>query len=414
MRTDDAQPSAEDGGPWGVQHSFARRGIQSPNRSPRVALISPLPAGQGSEPESGVGHYLVEILERLSDRFDVTVLAGSDTNYRRIGRAKVVPTWTPDSRCVYQILSALRSVRPDVIHLQHEFNLFGGLLPTALLTGTIAAGRALGRPPVTTIHGVIDKSAITPAFLARNDLPTWPLAARASLSLAYRIITMASSKVIVHHEHFQSVLRDSYGADGTKIEVIPFGSDHQSVPRPTTTTRRSNGTTILVFGFLAGYKMPELVVQLAEERLLPNAVFRFCVGRNPRVASAEYVKRYSDLADRVHALGSRAIWSGYVPDDELPDIFSSSDVVVLPYTDCLSGSAVASLAQAHGVSVCYSRALRPLFGTSSAEFELDTRSLACAISARQGRTPDQNAELTTWAESAERNESIWAEAAAIS
>jgi glycosyltransferase involved in cell wall biosynthesis len=390
------------------------REIQSLNRSPRIALISPLPADQEGAPQSGVGQYLVELLERLSDRFDVTVLAAADTSYRRIGHAKVVPSWTPDSRCVYQILRALNSIRPDVVHLQHEFNLFGGLLPTALLSGAIVTRRSLGPPMVTTLHGVVEKSAMTPAFLAHNNLPPLPRAARAALDLAYRTITMASSKVIVHHEHFQSVLRHSYGVDGTKIEVIPFGSDHHLATQRSVAKRRSDARSILVLGFLAGYKMPELVVQLAEEKLLPNAVFHFVVGRNPRINSAQYDKRYSDLANRVQALGSRATWSGYVPDEELSHIFSKSDVVVLPYTECVSGSAVASLAQAHGLSVCYSRALRPLFGTSTAEFDLNTQSLACAILAKEKCISKRKAELTTWARAAERNETIWAEVAAIS
>ena len=412
--TNGAQPRPADDGPWGIHPSPATKAMHSPHRSPRISLISPLPAGQNGEPESGVGQYLVEILERLSDHFEVTVIAGVNTHYRRIGHATIVPVWTPDSRCVYQILRALRSLRPDLIHLQHEFNLYGGLVPTSLLTGTLAAGRAVGRPIVTTIHGIVDKSAITPGFLARNDLPIWPLAARASLALAYRTMTAASSKVIVHHEYFRSVLRDSYGVDGTKVAIIPFGCEDQSERPPTVTTRHRSGTTILVFGFLTGYKMPELVVQLAEERLLPDAAFQFCVGRNPRATSAEYYKRYSDLADRVHALGSCATWSGYVPDEKLAEVFSSSDVVVLPYTECLSGSAVASLAQAYGVSVCYSRSLRPLFGPSSAEFELNTRSLARAISATQGRIPDQTTERVTWAESANRNEQVWADAVSCS
>jgi glycosyltransferase involved in cell wall biosynthesis len=255
---------------------------------------------------------------------------------------------------------------------------------------------------------------MTPAFLAHNNLPPWPRAARAALDLAYRTITMASSRVIVHHEHFQSVLRHSYGVDGTKIEVIPFGSDHHLATQRSVDASRSDGRSILVLGFLAGYKMPELVVQLAEENRLPNAVFHFVVGRNPRINSAQYDKRYSDLAIRVHALGSRATWSGYVPDEELSQILSKSDVVVLPYTECVSGSAVASLAQAHGLSVCYSRALRPLFGTSRAEFDLNTQSLACAIQAQEICTSKRNAELSTWARAAEGNETIWAEVAAIS
>jgi glycosyltransferase involved in cell wall biosynthesis len=352
----------------------------------------------------------VEILSRMSDRFEVVVLAGADTPLRSIGDATVVPTWSPDTRCVAEVMRALRSLRPDVVHLQHEFNLFGGLLPTALLTGAIASGRFVGRPPVVTIHGVVDKNAVTPAFLAMNDLPASPSAARASLSLAYRSIAKASAKVIVHHRHFKQVLTDSFNVNAEKVNVIPFGVDAQLPNRPHPDTGVTGSPRVLVFGFLTSYKSPELVVKLAEEQLIPEAHFRFCVGINPRSTSPEYRQRYSELSARVQRLGGRAVWSGYAPDHELPDIFGSSDIVVLPYTECLSGSAVASLAQAHGVSVCYSRELRPLFGESSAEFELTTASLARAITTTHGRKQTHSPRGISWADTAELNELTWVDA----
>jgi glycosyltransferase involved in cell wall biosynthesis len=374
----------------------------------KVAIISPLPASLGADPASGVGQYLVEILERVSDRFDVTVLADADTPLRTIGDARVIPTWSPDSRCVPQVIRALSSLRPDVIHLQHEFNLFGGLLPTALLTGAISAGRAVGRPPVVTIHGVVDKSAVTPACLAVNELPASPSAARASLSLAYRSIAKASAKVIVHHTHFKRILTDSFNVDPDKVNVIPFGSD--VLPHRARLVARGTGSPrVLIFGFLTGYKSPELAVELAEEALIPNAHFRFCVGINPRSSSPEHLRRYDHLSARVHKLGSRATWSGYAPDHELPEIFGSSDIVILPYTECLSGSAVAALAHAHGVAVCHSRELRPLFGQSSAEFELTTASLARAITATHGSTPADSCGGISWTDTAELNELTWAD-----
>lgn len=376
-----------------------------------IAVVSPLPAPHGSEPTSGVGQYLVEILERIDDRFDVTVLAGKETEFRTIGHAKVLPTWSPDRRCVPQVLGALRSIRPDVIHLQHEFNLFGGLIPTALLTGAVGTGYFIGRPPVVTIHGVVDRTTVTPEFLAMNHLAVPPSIVRSSLSLAYRSIAMASSRIIVHHDHFKQVLTGSYGINPAKVEVIPHGSHVHLSNHPRRTTRDLDGPIVLVFGFLTGYKLPELVAQLAEEKRVPNAHFRFCVGKNPRINSAGYLARYVNLSDRVKQLGSDATWSGYAPDHELAEIFGSSDIVVLPYTECLSGSGVASLAHSHGVAVCYSRQLRPLFGSSPAEFELNTESLARAITTTWESPGANPAEITSWAITAERNQQVWADTA---
>ncbi len=381
-----------------------------PQRLPRVAIISPLPAALDGEPQSGVGQYLVEILQRLSDKFDVTVLAGSETHYQNIGTANVLPTWSSDGRCVRQIRQALKHLDPDLIHLQHEFNLFGGMKPTAALTAALSAGGLLGgRPRIMTIHGVIDKKTITPTLLRQNYLPNSPFAARAALSTIYRTMAAASSQLVVHHEHFNKVLTNSYHVKDSKISTIPFGADQVSKHKARAGGKLS-GPRILLLGFLTSYKKPELVVEMAEENLIPGATFQFCIGHNPRIKSLQYEERYSQLRSRVMELGSRATWSGYVPDDELPDLFAGSDVLVLPYTECISGSAVAALAQAHGVSVSYSRALEPLLGSADGCFDLNTGSLASAVLAAYSSQSICSSSFATWSEVAAHNEAVWATA----
>jgi glycosyltransferase involved in cell wall biosynthesis len=170
------------------------------------------------------------------------------------------------------------------------------------------------------------------------------------------------------------------------------------------------GLEVLTLGFLTGYKLPELVVEVAESGLLAGTVFRFCIGLNPRIKDPGYVARYAGLEERVKALGSRAVWSGYVPDEKLAETFASASALVLPYTECVSTSAVAALAQHFGVAVCHSRPLRPLFGAGPLEFELEVESLVAALSqARTDKSHPQKELFTSWEASAGATSDVWRE-----
>ncbi len=192
---------------------------------------------------------------------------------------------------------------------------------------------------------------------------------------AYRALAASSDVLVVHHDHFRNVLVDSYQIAAQKVHTIKPGTN--LVPNEMTTDMRR--PEVLTLGFLTGYKLPEIVAEVAESAALPGVTFRFCVGRNPRLRDRASIARYEDLERKVRRLGGRAVWSGYIPDEELSSAFSRAAVLVLPYTECVSASAVAAAAQRSRTPICYSRALRPLFGSGPFEFELDASSLTEAL-----------------------------------
>jgi len=71
----------------------------------------------------------------------------------------------------------------------------------------------------------------------------------------------------------------------------------------------------LVFGFLASYKLPELVVAAARRMKDCDVRFAFCVGFNRRARTRRYRRRYEALHRAVAELGEQASWCGYIPDE---------------------------------------------------------------------------------------------------
>ena len=370
----------------------------------KAALVSPVPARTDQLPESGVAAYTAQLVSAMSPDVDVTVLAQATATPRSLGHASVIPTWTPDRRLPGQIRRAVSELRPDVLHVQHEFNLYGGLFQSALLTAALISMRRKGNRILTTVHGVVDPAEVTPAFLQRNSLPRSARVVRAAFSVAYRALAASSDILVVHHEHFREVLIEAYRVPEKQLLTIKPGANLAG-PEQRREVRRGQ---VLTLGFLTGYKLPEVVVEVAESATLPGTQFRFCVGQNPRIDDRAYAARYADLERRVKALGNRAEWSGYIPDEELDEAFANAEVLVLPYTECVSTSAVAAAAQRSRTAICYSRALRPLFGAGPLEFELNaaalTGALGRALNGNSGSITDQ---FIPWNEAAGLTEAAW-------
>ena len=347
---------------------------------------------------------MAQLVSAMSDDVEVTVLGQATATPRLLGQARVIPTWTPDRHIAGQVRRAVSELRPDVVHVQHEFNLYGGLFQSAVLTAALISMRRKGTRILTTVHGVVDPAEVTPAFLQRNSLPRSARVVRAAFRVAYRAVAASSDILIVHHDHFREVLIEAYGVAEKQLLTIKPGAN---LAGPVGRREVRHGQ-VLTLGFLTGYKLPEVVVEVAESATLPGTQFRFCVGQNPRILAREYAARYADLERRVRALGDRAEWSGYIPDEELNAAFESAQVLVLPYTECVSTSAVAAAAQRSRTAICYSSALRPLFGAGPLEFELNATALTGALSrALNGNSGTMTDQFIPWGEAADLTEAAW-------
>lgn len=376
----------------------------------RIAVISPAPATPGTPPPSGVAAYAIELLEHLPKSACVTVLS-QDTSKEWVhhSRIMVLPCWTPGWGAAVKLVESLKKIEVDLIHVQHEFSLYGNPIATMRVVRAIRRYSNKKIPVVTTLHSVVPEDKITATFLRKNGLPPFPLLGRFAFRRSVKEIRKLSAKVVVHHEFFRQVLVDDHRFSPESIRIIPIGSRPNLNRKPAI---YGGSINILVFGFLTSYKSPELVVSVAREMKLRDTTFRFSIAENPRARSKSYRDRYSELEKSVRELGTLASWQGFVPDEEVSSVFEMSDILVLPYTECISVSAVAELARQHGLIVCHSAPLNQLLGDSKYAFELTseslTKALNNAINSRRQRWT-QTSSVASWTQSAQLTFQLWQE-----
>lgn len=240
-----------------------------------------------------------------------------------------------------QLLGALRTIHPDVVWFNLVFSSFGNRdHPLAAFSGLTlpAMTRMAGYYTHVTLHHLMDHIDLNDSGVRNKTL--FKLAGH----LATRMILTANS-VSVLLPAYRRTLIDKY-----RGENIHFRSHGILSARPVYPDFGQRGNPehrILAFGKWGTYKRCELLIETFEEQIaprVPNTRLIIAGSNNPN--SAGYIESV-----RARTRHPQIDFLGYVPEQDLPEIFGTSSVLVLPYTSAAGSSGVAHLAAQHGVPI---------------------------------------------------------------
>lgn len=163
------------------------------------------------------------------------------------------------------------------------------------------------------------------AMTAHYVLPPHP--SRRQAARARRLFGRMDA-VIAHSEHGAKRLREEAGVDPSRVHVIPHGAFDYLTQLPdekplSPELEGAEGPVILFFGLLRPYK--GLDTLLRAFRQVEGAEL-WIVG-NPRMDTGPLRRLADEVPGRVRFV------TRFVEDAEIPAIFRSADIVVLPYRD---------------------------------------------------------------------------------
>jgi glycosyltransferase involved in cell wall biosynthesis len=317
-----------------------------------LALISPYPdLGVRHGGISGVASYahnLAHALAGTGARVEVVApLPPGERPRREVdGGVTVNRAFPRTSRGAGTAIRAALASRAPVVHLQHEFFLYGGPASTPGFACGLRLLRARRRAALATMHQVVDPASVDRGFteLHRVRLPAW--AARPGLAAVQRGLRRSADRILVHEPALADVLPGA--------ATVPHGIEPAAHRAQRQSARLALGLdpqrmVVLCFGFLAPYKGLETVLEAAE--LAPNE-FDLVIagGEHPRLAAGGDCY-YEDLQAR---FGHVARFAGPVPDQQVADYFASADVAAFMYPRPFSSSGALALAVAHRTPVLVS------------------------------------------------------------
>ena len=245
-------------------------------------------------------------------------------------KIEVLRVWKADN--YLSILGIMRYViklRPQVVHFNVHFQSYGRTR-LANFTGLslIFLCRFLGFRVLAQVHNLGEKVELEKVNLKPNFLN------RMGILLATKLM-LSAPKVVVTVRSYVDYLKARYGHMGVKY--IPHGSIASNSSRIDPEEK-----VILVFGHMGPYKGLSVMLKAFEELRSekPNVKLVMAGSSHPNfpIFLDHYVKMHIPKVEFI----------GYVPEENLAEIFRMADVVVLPYSTTTGTSGVFHLACGYG------------------------------------------------------------------
>jgi glycosyltransferase involved in cell wall biosynthesis len=259
--------------------------------------------------ECGIGtytSYLNETLRKIGNETFVVSPLGAQG-------AGVFPIYRPESTSMStQIFDISAEFTPDIIHIQHEYGLYGPQRGVHVI-GLIVMYKLAGIPVVTTLHTVQEE----------------PDHAESTL---LRLIVSESSAVIVHEQFQKDTLVKHFGQE-EKIHVIYHGIREVEVIKDAKKKLGIEGKKVIL---LCGYFRPtkgfkEIVELMPEICKQANDIVLLVAGKSRGLEFQEYQREFYEAINNSPVNDRIVVLRGQFPQHTFDTIVSASDIVVLPY-----------------------------------------------------------------------------------
>ena len=240
-----------------------------------------------------------------------------------------------------RILSAVRKIKPDVVWFNLVFSSFATPEnPFAAFFGLSAPAltRAAGFYTHVTLHHILEHVNFAAAGIRRERI------LRMGSELATRALLRANS-VSVLLPHYRRTLVEKYSARN-----VLLGTHGTFTPNPTPPdfTRRGNPDfRILAIGHWGTYKRLETLMEAfpAVVEQVPNA--RLVVAGANHHTKPGYWESIREAQPKHLPID----FLGYVPEEDIPELFGTTSILVLPYDSATGSSGPAHQACEYGVPI---------------------------------------------------------------
>lgn len=303
--------------------------------------------------------YLAQALLVEDIGVHLAVVTRSGASARRDGGLEIIPYRPTGHDYTTAVMRAVAQTCPDVVHIQHEYGIFGAddRFPR-LLSGLTQ----LGCPVVVTMHTVHTNLSVDLGCGWTQGFSLQGL----SIEPYQRMIGEQASLIIVHHDRSIRHTLIRQGLAGHKLLTIPHGSLHihrQAAIEGATDSIPAGRPLLVAPGYFRRSKNADVIIEafatIADGR--PDAIL--WIGAYVRHASAEALCNVDACMERAAKAGviDKVILAREpISESAMSGILASADVVLCVYDeDTRSASGILHRALGAGATVVAS--LRPKF-----------------------------------------------------
>ena len=315
----------------------------------KVAIIGV--SGRGGYTSRLYTGFLTEI---DNGSLDLTLYVRKNEPY--IGNLKAEKVWS-SYLYPFQIFKKVTMDKPQVVHIQHEFNMFGSLYTILVSPILYLLLKLTGVKIVSTVHTVIrpwevNQQYVTEMISEKSRFFALPI--KVLTILIYQPLRLSNS-IIVHLPSQKEVLCKHYKIKENKIVVLPHGVDDpiQNVNEKVAMKwqdRLNHRKIVLYFGFIHPRKGIEYLVEAFRKFSIGEDDWVLLVAGGISKGHAKYLDKLKMIVNSGD-LNSKVVFTGFLPVEDVHALYNLSEFIVLPYTHVVGNSAPASLAMQHGTPI---------------------------------------------------------------
>ncbi|MBS7634145.1 glycosyltransferase [Candidatus Bathyarchaeota archaeon] len=279
----------------------------------------------------GISLYSAQLYEHIGKNTEVKVLANiidsptsNEEAFDKGIHCRIIRCWRRGSVTYpFKIFRRILMEKPDIIHLQHGWLLYGDKFSSLLLPLLLILLRLTKRPLIVTMHTIIGEKP----RLHENGVANF--IARMLITFLMGSIVKLSSKIVVHNNLMKTALENLYSLrkDNWKIFVIPHGVREAS--RKPRNIRKNGGVKILSLGFLRKEKGIEYLIDAFKIFSIncPKTTLIIAGGKHAHDNDEGYIKlikrRLPDAASK------NIIFTEFVDDETLDRLIWESEIIIL-------------------------------------------------------------------------------------
>ena len=238
-----------------------------------------------------------------------------------------------------RLLRAVRDIKPDVVWFNLLFSTFGGK-PVPAFAGLAipALTRLTGCYTHVTLHHLMDNINLEDAGVR------YARVYRTAGNVATRML-LAANSVSVLLPAYRRTLIEKYKGDDVHFRAHGILSARPEYPD---FSKRGNPVhRVVAFGKWGTYKRLELLLEAfaTVNATMPETKLIIAGGNHPMTPGyvESVAEKYKD--------DSSIEFTGYVAEEDIPKLFGSASITVMPYSSATGASGVAHLACEFGVPI---------------------------------------------------------------
>lgn len=302
----------------------------------KIAFISPYPPSMITLNE--YGYHLVRSFIGKPEVEKIFVLTNNlpDNNaYNKYADEyiEIVPCWNFNSIfSVLQIRSELKKLQPDLVIMNLQFMTFGkSKVPAALGLLTPWMCKMLHIPSIVILHNITEAVKLDAIGMATSK---WKEKLFRWIGMRLTKLILKADVVGVTISQYVDILRHKYHTDN--IVLLPHGNFE--LPQRSYLPDELSEINLLAFGKFGTYKKVEVLLDAIKKLQVqyPQIKFKATIAGtdNPNVNG------YLASVQQAYAEMENVVFTGYVPEEAVEDIFKSSTMVIFPYTTTTGSSGI--------------------------------------------------------------------------